>query len=341
VEPAPAARRPLVVITDCITDGLGEEQRLLGELADVRAVQAMNEEELFGHVEEADALLVYHTICIREPLIRRLQRCRLIVRCGVGYDNVDVAAARARGIPVANVPDYGTEEVADSALALILSLTRGVNLLNSRLRAGAPWSFEHVRPIHRRRGSVLGVVGLGRIGSAAALRAKAFGMDVVFHDPYIADGLDKALGIRRVETLTELLAQAQVVTLHCPLTAETRHLMNQQTIARMPAGSYLVNTARGGVVDTAAVLAALASGHLAGAALDVLEQEPPAADDPLLAAWRDPKHPAHDRLILNSHAAFYSEEGLRDMRVKGSENVRRVLLGQPPRNVVNGVPTGV
>ena len=334
---ATAGTRPLVVITDCITDGLGEEQRLLGELADVRAVQAMNEEQLYGHVEQADALLVYHTIRIREPLIRRLERCRLIVRCGVGYDNVDIAAARARGIPVANVPDYGTEEVADSAIALVLSLTRGINLLNSRLRAGAPWTFEHVRPIHRRRGSVLGIVGLGRIGSAAALRAKAFGMDVVFHDPYVADGVDKALGLRRVETLDELLAQSQVVSLHCPNTSETRHLMNHATIAKMPAGSYLVNTARGGVVDPAAVLAALTTGHLAGAALDVLEQEPPAADDPLLAAWRDPKHPAHDRLILNSHAAFYSEEGLRDMRVKGSENVRRLLLGQPPRNVVNGV----
>jgi D-3-phosphoglycerate dehydrogenase/C-terminal binding protein len=159
-------------------------------------------------------------------------------------------------------------------------------------------------------------------------------MDVLFHDPYVPDGRDRALGIRRTETLAELLAQSYVVSLHCPLTTETKHLINPQTLAQMAAGSYLVNTARGGVVDVLAVLDALTAGRLAGAALDVLEEEPPPEGHPLVTAWRDPGHPAHDRLILNPHTAFYSEEGLLDMRIKGSENCRRVLLGQPPRNVV-------
>jgi D-3-phosphoglycerate dehydrogenase/C-terminal binding protein len=135
--------------------------------------------------------------------------------------------------------------------------------------------------------------------------------------------------------LPELLGQAYVVSLHCPLTAETHQLMNRETLSAMPPGSYLVNTARGGVVDALAVLDAIAVGHLAGAALDVLPEEPPEENSPLVRAWRDPPHPAHDRLILTPHAAFYSEEGLLDMRLKGAENCRRVLLDQPPRNVVN------
>ncbi|MFN8685747.1 MAG: C-terminal binding protein, partial [Acidobacteriota bacterium] len=249
--------------------------------------------------------------------------------------------ARERGIPVANVPDYGTEEVADSAIGLMLAMTRGINRLNSRLRNGVePWSYTPVTPLHRLRGRQFSVVGLGRIGTAAAMRAKALGMQVSFYDPYKADGYDKALGLRRVETLEELLETTAVLSMHCPLTVETKAMIGEKTIGQMPRGAYLVNTARGGVVDTRAIPDAIASGQLAGAGLDVLEQEPPAADDPLLIAWRDPNHPAYDRVILNSHTAFYSEEGLLDMRRKGTETCRRALLGLPLRNIVNGVIVG-
>jgi D-3-phosphoglycerate dehydrogenase/C-terminal binding protein len=251
-------------------------------------------------------------------------------------DNVDHAFARTRGIPVANIPDYGTEDVADTAIAMMLTLARGVQVLNSRLRRGVgPWNYAQVAPLHRVRGRVCGIIGLGRIGGATALRAKALGMDVVFFDPYAPDGRDKSLGIRRAETLEDLLSQSHLLSVHCPLTAETRHLICDDALALLPPGAVVVNTARGAVVNVPAVLRAIERGHLLGAGIDVLEQEPPHDDDPLLQAWRDPKHPAHDRLILNPHSAFYTEEGLRDMRVKGSENVRRVLLGGEPRNVVN------
>ncbi|MEN9576174.1 MAG: hypothetical protein RL514_4029 [Verrucomicrobiota bacterium] len=273
---------------------------------------------------------------VTEATLARLRRCKVIIRCGAGFDNVDGAAARARGIPLCNVPDYGSEEVADSALGMALTLMRGIHFLNSRLRRGhGAWTYEQFKPVHRLRERVFGIMGVGRIGTAAALRAKAFGFDVVFHDPYAPDGRDKALGVRRVESLGELLAQSDVVSLHCPLTPETHHLMNGETLAQMRPGAFLVNTARGALVEPLAVLEALARGHLGGAGLDVLAQEPPSEDHPLLIAWRDPNHPAHDRLILNPHAAFYCEEGLNDMRVKGSENVRRVLLGGVPRTVVN------
>jgi phosphoglycerate dehydrogenase-like enzyme len=330
------ARRAKVVVADIVVESLDHERRVLGDVAELVGVDAITEDALWGYVEDADALMFYHPMPLSERTIGRMARCKLIVRCGVGYDNVDASAARRHGIPVANVPDYGTEEVADSAIGLTLTLTRGIHRLTSRMRDGRnPWTFTQGRPLHRLRGRGFGVIGLGRIGTAVALRAKALGMDVLFHDPYVSDGRDKAVGVRRAETLDELLAGSFVVSLHCPLTAETRHLINRRTLALMPAGSYLVNTARGGVVDVLAVLDAVTAGYLAGAALDVIEHEPPPDDHPLLAAWRDPGHLAHDRLILTPHAAFYSEEGMADMRIKGSENCRRVLLGQPPRNVVN------
>jgi len=325
-----------VLITDYICDGLEPEQQVLGDLADVLALHAYREEELAGRIEDADAIMLYHSLSLSAETIQRLRRCQLIVRCGVGYDNVDGVAARQRGIPLANVPDYGSEEVADSAIGMTLALTRGLTYLNSRLRTGGcPWSHVPAAPLYRLRGRVFAIVGLGRIGTAAALRAKSLGLDVAFYDPYKPDGYDKAVGIRRVESLPELLAQAFVVSLHCPLTPETRNLIDRDTLMRMPAGAYLVNTARGGVVDTAAVAEAIGSGHLAGAGIDVLEQEPPDESEPLLRAWRDPHHPAYHRVLINSHCAFYCQEGLRDIRVKAAEACRRALSGQPLRNVVN------
>lgn len=325
-----------VVVTDFLDHSPDAELQILGDLASIECLCAENEEELAGRIEDADAVMIYHCLKFTARSVDKLKHCKLIVRCGVGYDNVDYVSARARGIPVANVPDYGTEEVADSAIGMALSLTRGISMLNSLLRAGdGDWSYAHASPLPRLRSRVFAIVGLGRIGSAAALRAKSLGMDVAYYDPYAPDGRDKSLGIRRVESLDELLGSAHVLSLHCPLTSETKHLINADTLEKMPRGSYLVNTSRGGVVDTSAVPAAIASGRLAGAGIDVLPHEPPLPGDPLIAAWRDPSHPAHHRVIINPHSAFYSVQGLMDMRIKGAEACRRALLGLPLRNVVN------
>jgi D-3-phosphoglycerate dehydrogenase/C-terminal binding protein len=325
-----------VMITDFVTGPLETERRILGGIADVIALDASSEEQIAGAIDEADAIMMYHTVSITAKTIQRLKHCKLIVRCGVGYDNVDWRLARERGIDVANVPDYGTEEVADSAIGMMLALARGVMQFNSLLRdRKGEWIYKQAQPLWRLRGRVLGIIGLGRIGTAAALRAKALGMDVAFYDPFVPDGRDKSLGVRRVETLDELLAQAHVLSPHCPLTAETYHMIDRGAIGKMQRGSLLVNTSRGGVVDATAIPAAIASGHLAGAAIDVLEIEPPPEDHPLLVAWRDPSHPAYHRVIVNPHAAFYCEEGMLEMREKGSESCRRALLGLPLRNVVN------
>lgn len=325
-----------VVITDLIIEPLDVEREVLGDIAEVIALDAMGESDLVGKIEDADAVMVYHYFRFTRLSVQRLQNCKVIVRPGVGYDGIDIDAAAERGIPVCNVPDYGTEEVADSAMAMALSLARGTHFLNSRLRRGlGQWNVDQAAPIPRLRGRQFGIVGCGRIGTATALRAKAFGFDVAFYDPYVRDGVDKALGIRRVDSLQTLLRSSHVISLHCPLTDETRGMIGEAEIAEMPRGSFLVNTSRGGVVETQAVIDALSREQLAGAGIDVLEQEPPPANSPILAAWRDPEHPAHDRLLMNPHTAFYCDEGCEEFRRKGALEVRRALTGQPLRNQVN------
>jgi C-terminal binding protein len=227
--------RPTVIVTDFIVEPLDYERSVLSDLAEVTALDARSESDLEGRIESADAIMIYHFLELKADMISRLENCKVIVRPGVGYDNIDLDAARERGIPVCNVPDYGTEEVADSAIGMAVSLARGSHFLNSRLRRNeGPWTVEQAAPIHRLRGRIFGIIGCGRIGSAAALRAKAFGFEVVIYDPYIPDGVEKALGVRRVDTLESLVEQSWIVSLHCPLTEETRLMIGAGELAKMP-----------------------------------------------------------------------------------------------------------
>jgi D-3-phosphoglycerate dehydrogenase len=315
--------RPLVVITDHLAEA-GVERGVLDPVADVRLLQTDDEEEVRRSATDADALLAFHAIKLTARSLSALPRCRGVVRCGVGFDNIDLRAAGERGILVCNVPDYGTEEVADHALAMLLALARRLLPCAAAIRAGK-WDVTAVYGAPRLRGRTLGVVGCGRIGTALALRAKALGLDVVIYDPYQPPGLEKALGVRRAYRLDRLLAQAQFVSLHCPLTPETYHLLDAAALAKLPAGAYVINTARGPCVDGAALLEALDAGHVSAAALDVVEREP--LDDERLRR--------HPRILLTPHAAFYSVEGFVEMRTKGAEEVRRLLSGEPVLNPVN------
>jgi len=324
-----------IVITDFIADSLVIEKNIIGNVADIVALNAGDEKELKGKIEDTDAIIMYHSLSIGQKTLDSLKKCKVVVRAGVGVDNIDHGYARTAGIPVANIPDYGSEDVADSAIGMMLALTRGINFLNSRLRDGlGAWSYTQVKPLRRLRSSSLGIVGLGRIGTATALRAKAHGMKVFFYDPFKPDGYDKALGISRAETLQNLLEQVHVLSLHCPLTNDNYHLINENTLRHLPRASYLINTARGGLVDTASVAEAIATGQLAGAAFDVLEKEPP-MNDRLVEAWKDAGHPAYHKVLINPHAAFYSEEGLQEIRVKSAQACLGALEGAEIRNVVN------
>lgn len=272
----------------------------------------------------ADALILWHNVPMSAAVIAKLSRCRAIIRNGVGYDSVDLVAAAARGIPVCNVPDYGTEEVADHAIALTLALVRQLFPLDAEAKR-LGWKIETARKMRRLRSLQFGVVGLGRIGTAAALRAKALGFQVAFFDPYAPVGTHKAVGVMRVETLEQLLRESDVLSIHCPLSAETRGLIGPREVASMKAGSFLVNTARGDIVQKAAVFEALRTGHLGGAGLDVVEDEP----------LRTAEEAATPNLIVTCHAAFCSPEGLIEMRTTSARIAAAAVSGKPVWNRVN------
>jgi phosphoglycerate dehydrogenase-like enzyme len=313
-----------VVMTDFM-DEATVEAPLLGETVELITARSRNEEELAPLAAEADALIAYHDInLIGEATFARAPRCKGVVRAGVGYNNIDLAAAGRYGIVVCNVPDYGTEEVADHAIMLLLAVARRLLPLATAIRGGE-WDHKIAYGSPRLRGKTLGLVGCGRIGTATALRAKPFGLDIVFYDPYLPDGHDKALGVRRARSLGELMEQSHFVSVHCYLSPETHHLIDAEALGRMPRGGILINTARGPIVDQEALVDALQSGHLAGAGLDVCEREP--LDDDRLRS-----HPA---VVLTPHSAFYSVEGFIELRRKTAEEVARILRGEPPRNVVN------
>jgi C-terminal binding protein len=312
-----------VVITDFLEEA-DVEATVLRDVARITLARATDEEGLAPFVADADAMILFHEITLLgEATFARAPSCKVAVRAGVGYNNVDRAAAARHGVTVCNVPDYGTEEVADHAIMLLLALARRLRPCDSDIRAGT-WDYRSAVPTPRLRGKTLGLVGCGRIGSATALRAKAFGLDVVFYDPLAREGIDKALGIRRAYQLDGLLEQSHFISLHCYLDETTHHLIDARALAWMRPGAYLINTARGPVVDQEALLDALDAGHVAGAGLDVVEREP--LDEPRL---RD-----HPRVLLTPHSAFYSVEGFVELRTKAAEEVRRVLLGEPPRNPV-------
>ncbi len=326
-----ASSKPLVAIIDWATSTQGDpestvERAVIGEVAEVRRYLCSSDADFSGEICGADVLIVWHNTPITAAGIAKLRNCRAIIRNGVGFDSVDIAAARERGIAVCNVPDYGTEEVADHAIALALALCRQLFPLDHEAKQ-LGWIIRVEPKLRRLRELTFGVVGLGRIGTATALRAKALGFKVIFHDPYLPNGVDKAVGLCRARTLDELLAKADVVSLHCPLTDETRHLIAERELALLKPGAFVVNTARGAVIKKTAILQALREGRIAGAGLDVVE------DEPLKTA----EEAGAPNLIVTCHAAFCSVESKLEMRATSARIALGAVTGQPLENVVNGV----
>jgi phosphoglycerate dehydrogenase-like enzyme len=273
----------------------------------------------------ADARVVLcGIVAMPAEAIERLHGTRLIMRCGAGVDSVDVAAAARRGIWVANVPDYCLDEVADHTLLLMLAATRRLRQLTQQVADGR-WLDLDLPTVRRLSGRTLGLVGLGRIGERVALRAHGFGLDVIAHDPRLDTARAASLGLRAVD-LEELLRASDIVSLHLPLTTDTRHLLRAATFERMRPGVVLVNTSRGGLIDLDALASAIDRGLVAAAGLDVLDGEPqPRLDHPLLA---DP------RVIVTPHIAFYSVDAQLDLGRRVADEVERALDGRPPTSLV-------
>ncbi|MCL4800938.1 MAG: C-terminal binding protein [Burkholderiales bacterium] len=317
-----------VLVTDYVWESLDVERKILGDLAELTAVQTKKPEEFLPQAADCDALLNTYAGPITAEAMAKMPKCRIIARYGIGVDTIDLEAATAAGIIVTNNPTYCIEEVAEHTMALLLACARKIAFYDRQVRAGV-WAVPPGKPIFRVAGSTLGLVGFGNIARQVAVRAAAFGMRVLYADPFVKEGQFDAPG-EKVE-LDRLFAESDFVSVHPPLTRETRKLVSDAAFARMKPTAYLVNCARGPVVDTEALVRALDAKRIAGAALDTVDPEP--LPDP---------HPLRDRenVIIAPHAAWYSEQAMAGLQSGAPNEVRRVLAGEWPVNVVNPAVKG-
>lgn len=324
--PMMETKKPLVVLTDYKYDSLAPFQEVYDRArVDFRACQCKSEKEIIDACRDADAVQVHFAQITRE-VIEALPKCRIIVRSAVGMDNIDVAAAAEAGIPVCNVPDYGIEDVSTHAILLMLAVTKKLNLLTDSVQRGV-WDYAVVKPVHRICDQVFALMGCGAIARCAARKAQAFGMKVIAYDPYLKQEQVEDLGIRLVG-MEEAARQGDVISVHLPLTEQTAGLLDLKFFSQMKKGAYLINTARGGVINEGDLAAALKKGMIAGAGLDVLCEEKISRDHPLLGL---------DNVILTPHAAWYSEEAEHTLLTSAAEEVVRGLKGEQLRKPFNGI----
>jgi D-3-phosphoglycerate dehydrogenase len=314
-----------VVLTDYGWPDLSIEHGVFSPLGiSFTAARWMNEDDIIRVAENADAIVSGYGPLSRD-VIRSLRRCKIISMNGAGYDNVNLEAATDEGILLVNCPDYCFEEVADHAMAMILSCARGLFQYDRRVRDKI-WDYKSAGPRERIRNSVLGLLGFGRVAQAVAARAGSFGMKVMAADPLIADEFVSARGVQPA-TRQEVFAAADYLSIHVPLTTDTRKSVGAEELASMKASAFVINTCRGAVVDEKALYEALENGTIRGAALDVLEEEPPDFNYPLLSL---------DNLLVTPHAAFYSEAAMAEVRTRSAREVIQVFKGELPDHIVNG-----
>jgi D-3-phosphoglycerate dehydrogenase len=319
-----------VVVTDYIEQDLDWEQEHLAELGiefEAHQLKFAPEEELAAATQDADVIVV-NMAPITEALVARWQKCRMVIRHGIGYDNVNVDALTARGIMFVNEPDYCVEEVAEQTAALYLALARKIvssrGMLEQSIKLGR-WNFDSIMPLHRIQGRKLGIIGCGRIGSRVYQKMRGFGLEFLICDPYMSERRKSELDIE-VISLRSLLEQADAVSLHMPLNDETRGLINAETLGWMKPEAFIINTARAGLIDQPALVEALRAGRIAGAGLDVYYPEPPHADDPLLTM---------PNVILTPHIAWCSEEAGWQIRKEIVSQIVAFQQGREPANLIN------
>ena len=310
-----------IIITDCDHPSVEIEKKILSEInSELTLETCKTEEDVIAVASDADGIINQYAPFTRK-VIKSLNRCKIIARYGVGVDNIDVEAATEYGIIVANVPDYCVDEVSTHTMALILACARGITLLDRKIR-DKKWDFTLAKPLFRTQGKTLGLFGLGRIARSVAQKASGFGFKIIAYDPYVS----KVNGEIKLVKLSQLLSDSDFVSIHVPLTIETRHSFGENELKVMKKTAYLVNTSRGPIVDEKALYVALKEKWIAGAALDVMEKEPPDWEDPLLKL---------DNIIITPHISFYSEESYVELKTKTAKAVLSVLKGGLPSAMVN------
>ena len=313
-----------VYVTDYEYETLEHEKKEIAKLdAGFIPLQCKTEQDLISKACDADALLVQYAP-ITDNVLQHLGKLKIVVRYGVGVDCVDVDSASKRGVYVCNVPDYGVDEVSTHAMTLILDSMRKIQLLSGSVKNGR-WDYKISKPIHRMKTLTLGIAGFGRIPRQVAKKAKEFGFNMIAYDPFVEEAAIQEYGASKVDFDT-LIRESDVVTIHIPLTNDTYHIFDKDVFSRMKRGSFLVNTSRGALIDESALIYALDSKILAGAALDVCETEPLDQNSPLRN---------YANVIITPHVAWYSEEAQVDLQRKAAEEVVRVLSGQAPLHCVN------
>lgn len=306
------------------------ETQVLGDMvSSVRIIRVESHQELAGQLDNAVGVLVWHHVHVSDELLQHLPRCKGIIRTGVGFDNIDIEATARYAIPVANIPDYGTEEVADHTMALLLAAVRRLPTTGQHVRDGG-WAWDTIGKAGRMRGRKLGIIGFGRIGRAVSLRARPFGLQIGFYDPHVPSGTDKAHGVHRYKTLEPLLAECDYIAVHAFLNEGSRGMIGSAQFAQMKNDAILINTARGGIVERAAMIEAVENQRIGMLGLDVVDGEPDIPE----AVRRS------ERVILTPHSAFYSQEGMHELRLKAAQHMRSFLLGEPVLDVINGVQSG-
>jgi len=322
------AAKAKVVLTDYVWDSLDVEKQTLEGVAELVALKTKTPEEFLPHVADCDALLNTYAGPITAEAMGRMPKCKIIARYGIGVDTIDLDAATAAGIIVTNNPTYCIEEVAEHTMALLLACARKVAFYD-RLVRGGRWEVPPGKPMFRLVGRTLGLVGFGNIARAVAARAAAFGMRILYCDPFVQPGQFATPGEKR--ELASLLSESDFVSVHPPLSAQTRGMMNDDAFAQMKPTAFLINCARGPIVDTAALVRALDAGRIAGCALDTTDPEPLPDPHPLRG---------RDNVIITPHTAWYSEQAMVGLQAGAPSEVRRVLTGQWPVNVVNRAVKG-
>ena len=285
--------------------------------------------------EDTEVIIVWHEHITKE-YIDKLPNLKGIVRYGVGYDAIDLEYAKSKNIYVCNTPDYGTEEVSDTSIAMIMNIARGISRYDYQCRAYRDnWQENTITSIKRNSDYKLGVIGAGRIGGSVILKANALRFQTHFFDPYVVRGHEKMLNATRVETLDELLSTCDIISINCPLSKETNGMIDESFISKMKDGASLVNTARGGIIkDIDVFYEPLKTGKLSNVAVDVIPHEPP-KDSLLINSWRLREEWLDGRFILNPHTAYYSDKAYFEMRNKAATNAKRILEGVTPYNIVN------
>ena len=285
--------------------------------------------------EDTEVIIVWHEHITKE-YIDKLPNLKGIVRYGVGYDAIDLEYAKSKNIYVCNTPDYGTEEVSDTSIAMIMNIARGITRYDYQCRAYRDnWQENTITSIKRNSDYKLGVIGAGRIGGSVILKANALRFQTHFFDPYVVRGHEKMLNATRVETLHELLSTCDIISINCPLSKETNGMIDESFISKMKDGASLVNTARGGIIkDIDVFYEPLKTGKLSNVAVDVIPHEPP-KDSLLINSWRLREEWLDGRFILNPHTAYYSDKAYFEMRNKAATNAKRILEGVTPYNIVN------